>query len=207
MSSSASQLVKRCARERGSGVWEEFLGVYGPRLQAGIRRAARVSGARLSREDRQDLMQEVCLRLLERQGARLARCRASGEREVGAYLRRVAERVVFDHVRAAGAVKRGGRVCRTALSAERLTDSGPTPEQRALHRERRRMFLSHCRRAVGSSSPRRDLRILTLAVLEGYSSREICRLLGKGLTPGAVDSLIHRLKRRLARHGLHLPRR
>jgi len=53
----------------------------------------------------------------------------------------------------------------------------------------------------------RDLNVLYLAFFEGHSSREICRRLGGGLTPSCVDSMVHRLKHRLAAFGLQLPKR
>jgi DNA-directed RNA polymerase specialized sigma24 family protein len=49
--------------------------------------------------------------------------------------------------------------------------------------------------------------VLHLALYEGLSSREISERLGGALRPTSVDSLIFRLRRRLSRFGLPLPRR
>jgi RNA polymerase sigma factor (sigma-70 family) len=167
----------------------------------------------VGREDRQDLLQEVYFRLLEKQGQRLRRCRAQGQQAVGAYLSRIAESVVIDHLRAEAATKRGrGRVVSDAGDGElgpfeRAPDRGPSPEERVLLREKRRLFARHCRDAVGPRHATRDLRVLYLAFFEGWTSGEISGRLGGGLTPSSVDSLLHRLKRRLARAGLQVPRR
>lgn len=206
-------LVRRCALESDAELWREFMDRYGPRMAAGIRRALRRCGARVAREDRQDLLQEVYFRLLEKQGQRLRRCRARGEQAVGAYLSRIAESVVIDHLRSEAAAKRGrGRLVNSAGGgeaepSERAIDRGPSPEDRVLLRERRRLFARQCRDAVGTRYARRDLKVIYLAFFEGWTSREISGRLGDGLTASSVDSLLHRVKRRLARAGLHVPRR
>ena len=84
---------------------------------------------------------------------------------------------------------------------------GLSPEERVLRRERQRIFLKRCRASLGPRSPERDLRVLYLAFLEGLSSREISRRMGRGTTPSCVDSLVHRVRKRLARGGLSIPHR
>ncbi len=206
-------LVNRCAVERDAELWREFVDRYGHRLAAGVRRALRRCGARVGREERQDLLQEVYLRLLDKQGHRLRRCQGRGDRAVGAYLSKIAESAVFDHLRAEAAAKRG-RGCLVEGAGDGDEDPfegavgpGPSPEEMLLSRERRRLFLGHCRNALSARHTRRDLRVLFLAFFEGWTSREISQRLGGGLTPSSVDSLLHRLKRRLARVGLQVPRR
>jgi RNA polymerase sigma factor (sigma-70 family) len=193
--------------------WEEFVERYRHRLAAGIRRALRRAGAVTVREDQEDLLQNVYCRLLEKRGRRLRRCRGGGERAVGAYLARIAESVTIDHLRAVGAAKRGRHRLVNVRSEPwsdpmtRAVDPHPTPEERLLRRERWQVYLGRCRELVGSRSPRRDLTVLHLALFEGLSSREISERLGGGLRPTSVDSVIFRLRRRLAGAGLPLPRR
>jgi len=67
--------------------------------------------------------------------------------------------------------------------------------------------LADLTRLLGGRTPRRDLSVLFLAYCRGLSSREIARRLGGGLTAARVDSLIHRVRRRLARGGIEIPRR
>ncbi|MDX1503842.1 MAG: sigma-70 family RNA polymerase sigma factor [Thermoanaerobaculia bacterium] len=211
---SMAELVRRCARERDPRLWEEFVRAFGTRLKGGVRRALRRSGGAVRDEELDDLLQDVYCKLLENGARSLVLCRAADGREAGAYLGRVAETVVLDRLRAAAAAKRGRDLLVTppahveADPAERAVDSSArSPEERLLNRERRRIFLLRCRDAAGPRDPRRDLKILYLAFLEGMTSREIARRLGPGLTPGSVDSLVHRAKRRLARLGVALPHR
>jgi len=193
--------------------WEEFVDRYRHRLTTGIRRALRRAGTVVVREDYEDLLQNVYCRLLEQSGRRLRRCRGGGEQAVGAYLARIAESVTIDHLRALGAAKRGRhRLVNIRPDAwgdplTRAVDPLPTPEERMLRRERWQVFYGRCREVVGTNSPRRDLKVLHLALFEGLSSREISERLGGGLRPTSVDSLIFRLRRRLSRVGLPLPRR
>jgi len=209
----ACELLNRCAMAGEAEDWEEFVDRYRHRLTTGIRRALRRAGTVVVREDYEDLLQNVYCRLLEQSGRRLRRCRGGGEQAVGAYLARIAESVTIDHLRALGAAKRGRhRLVNIRPDAlgdplTRAVDPRPTPEERLLRRERWQVFLGRCRAVVGTQSPRRDLTVLHLALYEGLSSREISERLGGGLRPTSVDSLIFRLRRRLSRVGLPLPRR
>jgi DNA-directed RNA polymerase specialized sigma24 family protein len=129
---------------------------------------------------------------------------------VRVYLDKVAESVVVDSLRAASAAKRG-RARLTNLPdeagsfADRLADPGVSPEERLLANELRRHFLQRCRAVAGRRSKDRSVRIVRLAVLEGWSSREISERFR--LAPTGVDSLVHRMRHRLAQEGLHLQRR
>lgn len=206
------ELLARCASSFEPGPWQEFIRRFESRLTGGIDRAVRRFGVRLSREEREDLVQDAYFRLLDRQALGLRRCRARRETEVGAYLGRIGERVVVDHLRSSSTLKRGrqflvdGWIGRDRDLVDQALDRSPSPEDWVLHRERRRLFLERCRKILGSRSAR-DLNVLYLAFFEGHSSREICRRIGGGLTPSCVDSTLHRLKRRLTRFGLLLPRR
>ena len=209
----ACELLNRCAMAGEAEDWEEFVDRYRHRLTAGIRRALHRAGTVVVREDQEDLLQNVYCRLLEQSGKSLRRCRGGGDQAVGAYLARIAESVTIDHLRALGAAKRGRHRLVNVRSdpwgdpLTRAVDPRPTPEERLLRRERWQVFLGRCRAVVGTQSPRRDLTVLHLALYEGLSSREISERLGGGLRPTSVDSLIFRLRRRLSRVGLPLPRR
>ena len=61
--------------------------------------------------------------------------------------------------------------------------------------------------SAGPVTTRRDLQILYLAFFEGLSSRQVAAVVGRGLNSNSVDSVIYRVKRRLARAGVRLPRR
>jgi RNA polymerase sigma factor (sigma-70 family) len=160
----------------------------------------------------EEVVQEVYCRLLDGGGRRLSACHAESEGQAVSYLARVVERVVIDQVRKRLAAKRGAG--QTVASAgpqakrllERKEDPAGTPEDRLLAAERRRLVLAHWRDIGSQPQGRRNLRILRLALIEGWSSREIARTLGK-LAPSSVDSVVHRLRRRLSEEGVALPRR
>ena len=211
--SDVAELVQRCAENYDPELWDQFIDQFEDRLQAGVRRALARCDLRLAEQDREDLLQDVYCRLLERRRRCMRMCKGSEMASVGAYFGKVAENVVLDRLRSRSAVKRG---------RDLLVDPGPDsmldpvaeapdhradPEQRLLARERQRAFLRLFRGLLGSESPQRDWTVFRMAVLEGWSSREICEQVGGTLKPSTVDSLIHRLRRRLLSVGVHLPRR
>jgi len=209
----ARDLLQRCATDRDAEIWQEFLDRFDRRIAAGIYRTLARFDARMGTDEQQDLLQDVYCRLLERRGRYLQRCRGEVDGAVGAYLGKVAESVVVDYLRSLSAAKRGsGRSWNRRWEvdyelADWVADSGPSAEEKLLQRERHVRFFSRCQELVGSRSPRRDLEVLYLAFFEGWTSREISRRIGNGMTPSAVDSLVHRLKRRLAKSGVDVPRR
>lgn len=192
---------------------------YGSYLRRAVYRALRAAGVRLHRgepEPVDELMQEVYCRIFAAEGRCLQQCRAGSTGQVAAFLARVAERVVFDHLRRGAAEKRGRALLAdwdepegTALRPVAV-DPAASPEERLLGEERRRqLFDRFARNGHLPARPHweRDLRILHLALVEGWSSPEISERFGGRLAPSSVDSLIHRLRRRLAAGGVQLPRR
>jgi DNA-directed RNA polymerase specialized sigma24 family protein len=88
----------------------------------------------------------------------------------------------------------------------------PSPESRAMARQRLGFFLERCRKAA-YVGPRHQmqlalkLRVIRLAFLDGCSSREIARVLCGRMTPRQIDALVFRLRQRLARLGVEVARR
>ena len=210
----ARELIRRCATARDSRSWAEFQDRFSRPLRSGVYRTLMRYNARISDDERQDLLQETYFRLLEGEGRRLRRCRGEVEGAIAVYLGKVAESVVIDYLRGRSAAKRGRGVLVELPArddgvdlAESVLDTRRTPEERLLERERRLRFLASCRKLVGKENQHRDLRVLYLAFFEGWTSREICRRVGHGMKPSTVDSLIHRLKKRLAASGIEIPRR
>jgi DNA-directed RNA polymerase specialized sigma24 family protein len=210
MSTEVCQLIEECAASRRDEPWRELLERFTEAIEKGVSRGLRRCGRGAAGHDREDLRQEVYCKLLEHDARALRQCRGCTEQEVRAYLARIAERVVRDAVRATMAEKRGGgllRECGAGETLSHLACSRPSPERCAERAEAGRRFLAGCRAVLGRRAAGRELTILYLAVIEDWSSPEICRRLGAGLTPGRVDSLVHRSRRRLAAHGVVVPRR
>jgi len=207
------ELLRRCAAGGDEADWREFIDLFGAALAAGVRRVARQAGLPGDPASREELLQEVYCRLLENEGRILRECRGDTAPAVAAYLRRVAESAAVDRLRLLTAVKRGRHLLVRLRDADRgrwrgsFIAEAPGPEARLLARERRRRAFARCRKLVGGRSPRRDLSVLYLAYCRGLDSREIARRLGGGLTAARVDSLMHRMRRRLARGGIRIPRR
>ena len=185
--------------------WESLVRRY-RRLLAGVAGyAAQRYRLRLRPEEIEDLLQDVWCRLVQHWGGRLDL--DGGEGRVYAYLVRTTRNAVRDEVRARRTLKR--RHDRSAGSettwdeARRRVDPRPSPEERAMLRQWRRVFRHRCRRVAG----RRAVAIVERVVLDGWSSRELAALLGPPLSPSAIDTVVHRVRRKLAAEGLELPRR
>lgn len=192
---------------RDDGFWEEFVRRHGGRVRRAAWGALRGRGLAPRADRIDDLTQEIYCRLLQRGSGSWGLAGRSGP-QVAGYLRRVARSVLVDRLRAAGALKRGGIGLGAAGDEPaEVADRAEGPEQRLLRRERRRRFAGCCRRAAGSVRPCRDLRIFMLAVVGGWTSREIAERLGGGLRPSGVDSVVWRMRRRLAAAGHSVPSR
>jgi RNA polymerase sigma factor (sigma-70 family) len=213
---SAVELFRVCVADsspsgRDNLAWGEFVLRFQPLLRASVARVLRRLDQRASPEAVDDLVQDVYCRLLER-GAESFRGDTEGE--VVSYLRRVCESVVVDRQRCRGALKRGGHVlvidleCHRPTLAELIADGGSTPEERCLQRELRGRLLDGCRRLYRGRLPERNLAIFELAVLDGWTSREIAEGFGDwGLKAGSIDSVVYRQRKKLRRRGLEAPPR
>lgn len=192
--------------------WGDLVRRYGPQLRARLGRTLLRGGWRPLPERIDELVQEVYCRLLAAGGRRLGGFRGDTRAQLEAYLGRIAERIAIDELRAMRAAKRDGRrLAQLGLlepeALERTVDPEGTPLDQLLTEERWRQFSSACRRLAARRTGRRDAHIARLAILEGWTSREIARILGGRLRPSSIDSVLHRLKRRLAAEGVDLPRR
>lgn len=168
------------------------------------------AGLRPEAEHVSELMQDVYCRLLEGGPARLERLRRLPVNGTLSYLTRVARSTVFDQVRATRAAKRGDRhglylVRQVRIRMENISDPSPTPDRVLLLSERRRLMLRRIRDVGGPGSGTRNARLLWLALVEGWGSRELGRAFA--LAPRTVDNLVHRLRRCCAAEGLELRRR
>jgi RNA polymerase sigma factor (sigma-70 family) len=201
---------RRGTRGRGLPSGEEIVRRFGGRLEAKAWRALAQLGETPRADQVEEVLQEVYCRLLDRDA--LTACRAANEAQAVSYLFRVVESVVFDQLRLGRAAKRGGGwAARSMPSAEerRLlrskVDPGGTPEDRLLAAEQRRLLFARWRDIGNEMQGERNLQILRLALIEGWSSREIGRT--HKLAPSSVDTVVHRLRRRLSEDGYALPRR
>lgn len=201
-----------CASHENEECWTEFVRRFGATVRGALCWTLCRLDVALPSDIVDELAQEVYCRLLADRGRPLRSFRGGHERQVRAFLARIARSVVFDHLRLLGAHKRPRLSQPEDVEAicAWLTDDRPTPEERVLRREQRLLVWHRVRRAASNRRPlrRRNLGILRLALLEGWSSREISRDLGGTLSPSGVDSIICRARQRLAEEeGVRLPSR
>jgi len=198
----SSQGIGRRAEE---AVWTELVRRFGGRIASRVRRALDRFGGPSGDDVVEELVQEVYCRLLERHGPALEDCRSANARQFLAYLYRVADSAVVDRLRQAWAAKRGHhRVVslsarRAVEAADRHLDPGDSPEAVVLASDGYRRLVGRLRRLAAGSRGGRNLGILLLAAVGGWTSREIARALPGRLAVSSVDSALHRLKGRLRR--------
>lgn len=188
--------------------WETVVDTHDLWLRRRVRDGMRRLGLQPRQDQVVDSVQEVYCRLLQGGPRRLRRLRGIGRRSVLTYLGRVADSVLLDEMRAAQAAKRGGgpRAHPARMLVQRFDGPYPDPEVLLLQSERRRTLIRYLL-AVGEVEgfTRRDVRILWLAVVEGWRSRDLARAFE--LKPRYVDTLLHKVRRRLRQPGMELRRR
>lgn len=200
-----SNLFTRCARGE-SAAWETLVAEFGPWIGSVVRRAAAVERATNPGDDDVDeLMQELWCRLLAAEGRLLTAFRGESRSEAAAYLAAVARSVVVDRLRFRRAQKR--RAVLLGLGGYDLADLTPGPEARLLRRERRETARRRLHDLLGPRTSRRNRHAVELALLGGLTSREIAARSRGRTSAGAVDSLVHRVRRRMTALGLQPPER
>lgn len=205
-----------------TALWDRLIRRYGRCLTGVARRAFHGAGSPSLCQEAEDLVQDVWCRLYQRLGPRLTLRRNLGEAGLYAYLVRTTRNLAVDRAREHRAQKRGGVWQRRYPAGRRrlgrapthhpdpvrdLVSHGPSPEETAIRRQGRDLFRQRCLPYTSLDQPRRDLAILELALMDGWSSRQIVSALRDPISPSAVDTLIHRVRRGLAAEGLRLPSR
>lgn len=201
-------VLRRCAVRGGNHDWSEFVDRFGPRLEAGVRGALRRAGLAVTRDRVEDLTQDVYCHLLASGGLRLRSFAGGSDGEALRWVGRLAANLALDTFRNASAFKRSTEGLVGLDSARSQSEPAVPeldPEQRLLAAEGRRRFWEQAARLFAAGVSTRDRKIFRMAVAEGSSSREIADHFG--LTRGTVDSVMFRLRQRLATVGVDLPRR
>lgn len=203
------RLVRRDERSGQERFWAEFAQQQGHDLVRCVAGSMRRVGWRVDPVELAELVQEVYCRVLD---GRFPDAVVDWPApQLWAYLNRIARSVVVDTLRNRCARKRGGppRVeggCavdhdrRDRRPAAALTDRrapGPTPEERLLAREGAKAVRRRVHELGGAEHGARNLRILELAAVEGYTAPEIARRLAGGLSASTVHTVLHRIRRQL----------
>jgi RNA polymerase sigma factor (sigma-70 family) len=180
----------------GDAGWEDIVREHEGMMRARIWRLFERVGQPPGKELVEEIVQEVYCRLF---GDALKRWRGRSVRELLAFMGTIAERTVVDHLRKVQATKRTGirEIC-LGRRIELIPDPRD-PEQDLLLAESRSVVLRRCLDAP-SRRGRRNVWVARMALLEGYTNQEIAQAAGGRLSPANVACLVHRLRRRLARH-------
>lgn len=196
--------------------WENVLPRNASLLRRAIERAYLGTGCPFTSLDVDDALQDLYCRLLDRDRRGALLIRGESEPELKRYLQQIAFRFVVDRIRRLRAIKRGGggnrargrTLANTAGRIEELAfDAELSPEERLLMRERWRLLVRQCGKAGSRQHRVRNLEILRLALIQGFTSREISLILADQLSPSGVDTVLSRLRNRLEGSGVSVPRR
>ncbi len=198
------ELLRRCLASRRAGDWQELIDRLGHEVRLTVHKAAQQSGLALDEPDLDELVQDFYCRLLAVRGRRFA---GRTDHELWRYMTCVARSLVVDRLRQLGASKRRPNARARSSDAEPLRTPKLDPEARLLKKERRHVFFQRCYEVVRCDRMGLELRALAMALLEGWSSREIAAELGGRLSAARVDKLVSLLRRRLLREGIRMPRR
>ena len=185
---------------------QDLLRRFGRAIEAGVRHAIATWGRREDFQLIPDLVQETYCHLLDREGRRLLSIRGADDLKCRRWLRRVAEHVALDHIRARNCVKRGAGIHFDRLEnyIGYVADLREGPEETLLRRDEMRSLFAACRRVTGSEC---NARLAALALIGGWSSRQLSQLRGVSTSRTGIDSLLCRARRRLVREGFSLPLR
>ncbi len=200
----ACDLLRNCLAGRSTGDWHEFIDRHGREVRRTIWRTAARMRLQLASPDLDELVQDFYCRLLS------VRDREFGgqtEDELRRYIVRVAQSLVIDRLRQESASKRQPRVRSRVADPSRLRSSKLGPEERLLKKERRQEFFRRCFEVVRCDRVAIELQALAMALLDGWSSREIAGELRGAVSSDRVDRLVWLLRRRMLKDGIRMPRR
>jgi len=182
----------------GGAEWEDIIREHEGMMRGRIWRLFERVGQQPGRELMEEIVQDVYCRLF---GDALRRWRGRSVCELIAYMGTIAERTAVDHLRMIQASKRTGirEVFLGRRRIEQIADPR-NPERDLLLAESRTVVLRRCRDLSSRAGRRRNVWVARLALLEGWTNQEIAQAAGGRISPGNVACLVHRLRRRLARH-------
>lgn len=196
------ELMYACSRTDSGDAWEELVRRYGEVIRRAVYSATETAEIAQCHDLRQELVQEVYCRLLENRRRYLRGFRGTSEGEARVFFTCVARSVVYNHSRRMRAQKRrpagDGRYVGPLVPSPSLQESF-SPEVRLLQTE---LWQEFWRQALDTlrdrPCARRDLSIFHLYAVEGWTSREISNGLRGSLKPTSVQSVVHRVRNRLA---------
>lgn len=191
---SSAELVKVCASSKDEVAWAELIRRSQPVIAAAVLRTARHWGEP-TRSELDDLIQDTYFKLCEDDSRLLQSFESRHEDAIYGFLRVVASNIVYDHFKAALALKRGaGQTDAIAEPAEIVPktagpDSFTTLSQR-LQLEQIDRVLNLV--TAGKGQERKRI-VFWLRHRQGLTASEIAAIPSIGLTTEGVESMLMRL--------------
>lgn len=185
-----SDLLRRCAETGSQTAWLELWEALKLPLGVAVHRAAS-TWADATREDCEELVQEVFFRIYRKSAQILEAVGSQGDEELIPYLRRLAQRVVIDQLKARVAAKRDRR---HEVRLNDLLDLASRAVEKQMEQELLFKSLDEIlRRELDPSTSNRDRHIYWIHHRSGLSASEISKIPGIGLTTKGLESLFLRL--------------
>jgi RNA polymerase sigma-70 factor (ECF subfamily) len=191
---SVNDLAKACAHSSDAVEWEEFLRRCAPLASLVALRVSRLWMNVSSPATVDDIVQEVFLKLCERERRILREFEPRGEDSFLGLLRIVSASVANDYFRRMSSRKRGGKVVTMPLGEDAASQLGSGASQAA--QMRRSVLLAELDRMLRSAPDtigERDRALFWLYYLHGLTAEEIARLPVAGLTAKGVESALRRV--------------
>jgi RNA polymerase sigma factor (sigma-70 family) len=191
---SMNDLARVCARSADAAEWEEFVRRSTPLASLVALRISRLWLSAPSPATVDDIVQEVFLKLCERERRILRDFEPRGEDSFLGLLRLVSASVANDYFRRQYSAKRGGKVVTMPL----VEDGAqlPAATMQAAARMRQSALLAQLDRKLRSAPEvvgERDRAFFWLYYRQGFTAEEIAGLAASGLTPKGVESALRRV--------------
>jgi RNA polymerase sigma-70 factor (ECF subfamily) len=187
---SHAELVRLCSDGASSAAWQEFVSRYQAILESSAAGVARRWGSS-SREELDDLMQEIYLKLCANRAELLQEFRDERPEALFGYLRVIGVNTAHDYFRSRAAAKRGGLVTEQMAEwheAKAVRETGAT-ERRLMLLEIDRIMCKHTETENGP----RDRAVFRLYYRHGMTAKAIAELPGIGLSLKGVEGVVYRL--------------
>lgn len=193
--STSQELILRCVQGQTSA-WEEFIRRYNRLIATVVVRISRQWGD-TSSELTDDLIQDVYLKLADKNFELLRKFEPRHENSILGFLKIVASNIVYDHFRATRPLKIGGGEPLLRVDTAGSVDTVAQAE--------RDVLLEEVNRLLETRASERDRAIFWLHYRQGFTTTEIATIPEVNLTVKGVESILHRLTQLLKRKLIQAP--
>jgi RNA polymerase sigma factor (sigma-70 family) len=185
---SARELIFACTQPASDGAWREFIRRYHHILHAAAARVAECWG-RNSRQEVQDILQEIYLKLCDQNGAVLASFSDPREAAFFGFLKVIATNTALDYFRNKAARKRGASATGPLDTTAEPPSAEPEPETRIAIQQLEELMMEQTR----GVNEARDRSIFLFYYRYGFSAKAISALASVNLTEKGVEGVLHRI--------------